>query len=47
MLLAAAGQEYFPELFAEIAVIITYPHKAILNDISHKLLILGSTFYPS
>ena len=37
MLLAAAGQEHFPELFAEIAVIVADSHDAVLDDVGHNL----------
>ena len=36
----------FLELITEISVVVEYPRKMVLDDISHKLYIFGSTFYP-
>ena len=46
MFLADAGEKKLLELLAEIAVVVAYPHEAVLDNVGHNHFFFCSTFYP-
>ena len=46
MLVSYTREEQLFESFAEIAVIIAYPHEAGLDDVGHDYFFFCLTFYP-
>ena len=38
MLIVNAGEEHLFESFAEIAVVVAYPHEAVLDDVGHNII---------
>ena len=45
MFLADAGEKKLLELLAEIAVVVAYPHEAVLDNVGHNHFFFCSTFY--
>ena len=46
MFLPDAREEELFKLLAEIAVVVAYPHEAVLDDVGHDYLYFCLTFYP-
>ena len=46
MLVSYTREEQLFESLAEIAVTVTYPHEAVLDDVGHDYLYFCLTFYP-
>ena len=44
MFLADAGEKKLLELLAEIAVVVAYPHEAVLDNVGHNHFFFCSTF---
>ena len=45
MFVPLAGKEQLFQFFAEIPVIVKYPHDAVLNDVRHMRDVFDSTSY--